>query len=268
MRRCRAHGATKSQDGYALLLVVFFAALLLITVTAARRNIITEDRREKEVEMIWRGKEYVRGIRLYYMKLHHLPTQLDDLYKPKTGIRFMRQPYKDPVNAADGTWRIIYAGPAGQIIGSLTQPTNPLISSANPVNGPSGPPLAPSSSSVGGAGNPFPTPTGSNSFSSSSLTPIDCQASSGSPANPLVTPPAATLPNTQASQSNTQSSQCQPTADSPSPNLGIAANAIIGVGSKINKRSIMWFKGEKDYLHFEFIWKVETADPATVVPNP
>lgn len=242
---------------------MFFVALLLVALAAVRPNLITQDRREKEVEMIWRGKQYVRGIRLYYQKFHHFPTQLDDLYKPKTGIRFMRQPYKDPVNAADGTWRLIYAGPAGQIIGSLAQPTNPLISGTNPANGPGGP-LSASSSSFAGPRNPLPTATGSNSLPSSSLTPTDCQASSNS-GNPLEPPVAGTL-------SNTQTLQCvntpQPAADPPAPNLALAQNAIIGVGSKINKRSIIWLKGEKNYLHFEFIWKAETANPATVVPNP
>jgi hypothetical protein len=264
MRRCRAHGAIKSQNGYALLFVMFFVALLLVALAIARPNLITQDRREKEVEMIWRGKQYVRGIRLYYQKFHHFPTQLDDLYRPKSGIRFMRQPYKDPVNAADGTWRIIYAGPAGQLIGSLTQPTNPVIPGASPINGQNAP-LSASSSSFAGARSSFPTPSASNSLSSPSLAPTDCSSTSSKSGNPLEPPGAASLPNTQTSQcSNTP----QPAADRPDPNLTLAQNAIIGVGSKINKRSIIWLKGEKDYLHFEFIWKVEIANPATVVPNP
>src|SRR5262249_35199400 len=31
----------------------------------------------------------------------------------------MRQAYKDPMNSKDGEWRLIYVGPAGQLIGSL-----------------------------------------------------------------------------------------------------------------------------------------------------
>jgi len=45
-------------------------------------------------------------------------------------------------------------------------------------------------------------------------------------------------------------------------------NAIIGVGSKVNKASIIWFEGAKDYKHFEFLWKAVTQDPLTVTPNP
>jgi len=43
-----------------------------------------------------------------------------DLTKPKLGsLRFMRQAYDDPMNKTDGSWRMIYVGPAGQLIGSL-----------------------------------------------------------------------------------------------------------------------------------------------------
>src|SRR5262249_31973322 len=62
----------------------------------------------------------VRGIKMYYRKTGKFPTSLEDLTKPKIGqIRFMRQVYKDPMNAKDGEWRLIYVGPAGQLIGSL-----------------------------------------------------------------------------------------------------------------------------------------------------
>src|SRR5260370_41545939 len=70
--------------------------------------------------MIWRGKQYVRGIKLFYRKNGRFPTSVDDLVKPKVGsLRFMRQAYKDPMNKEDGTWRMIYVGPAGQLIRHL-----------------------------------------------------------------------------------------------------------------------------------------------------
>src|SRR5260370_28137933 len=108
-----------SQQGYAILTVMFFLTLLVLSTIVVAPNVVTDVQRQKEEEMIWRGKQYVRGVRLYYTKLHRFPTQLEDLYKPKTGIRFIRQAYKDPVNTADGSWRLIYVGPSGQLIGSL-----------------------------------------------------------------------------------------------------------------------------------------------------
>lgn len=215
--------------------------------------------------MIWRGKQYVRGIRLYYQKLHHYPTQLDDLYKPKTGIRFMRQAYKDPMNTADGTWRIIYVGQLGQVSGSLTQPTNPLVGGTNPGSVLDGSLSASSSSSFSATKDPFSAPIGTSSLSSSSVAPAACQASSSNSTNSSETPAVPSLQNPQTPQC---SNSPQPGAAAPYANAATLQSAIIGVGSKINKNSIRLYGKEKNYLHFEFIWKLVTADPDTVVPNP
>jgi len=48
--------AYRSERGYALLMVVFFVTLLLISAIAVAPNILTEGKREKEKEMVWRGK--------------------------------------------------------------------------------------------------------------------------------------------------------------------------------------------------------------------
>src|SRR5467141_4379451 len=136
------------ERGYALLMIVFLVTLLLISVVAVAPNILTEGKREKEKEMVWRGKQYARGVKLYYRKMGRFPTSLDDLTKPKMGsLRFLRQPYKDPMNKEDGSWRFIYVGPAGQLIGSLKPPQQNILfpqtggvgTPANALNGPGTP---------------------------------------------------------------------------------------------------------------------------------
>src|SRR5229473_6829583 len=110
-RRAPKDGRKRSERGYALLVVIFLVTLLLISTTVVAPNILTEGRREKEKDMIWRGKQYTRGVKLYYRKIGRFPTSLDDLTKPKLGsLRFMRQAYKDPMNKEDGSWRLIYVG--------------------------------------------------------------------------------------------------------------------------------------------------------------
>jgi hypothetical protein len=124
-RNFRTAHPSSRQHGYALMMVIFFTALMLVTVMVAAPRILLEGKREKEKEMIWRGHQYVRGVKLYYRKMGRFPTSIDDLTKPKTGsLRFMRQAYKDPMNGEDGSWRLIYVGPAGQLIGSLKPPQN------------------------------------------------------------------------------------------------------------------------------------------------
>ena len=117
--RRRIRRAVK-QDGYAILLVAFMTTIMLLAAIVAAPSIRTERRREKEEEMIWRGKQYVHGIKLYYRKNGRFPTNIDDLTKPKNGsLRYLRQEYKDPMNKEDGSWRLLYVGPTGQLVGSL-----------------------------------------------------------------------------------------------------------------------------------------------------
>ncbi len=112
------------QRGYALMMVMFMAALMVLGAMTAELSIKTQGRREKEKELIWRGNQYDRAIRLYYKKKGRFPTSLDDLTKDEPGLpHFIRKAYKDPMNNEDGTWRLIYVAPNGQLIGSVMNTT-------------------------------------------------------------------------------------------------------------------------------------------------
>ena len=106
-------------SGYALLTIIFLCALMLIAVAAATPPILNQGRREKEAELVWRGEQYARAVRLYYRKNGRFPQNIEDLVDPKNGIRYLRQAYKDPMNREDGSWRFIYMVPNGQLIGSV-----------------------------------------------------------------------------------------------------------------------------------------------------
>jgi hypothetical protein len=236
MTRWKHRARARRRDaGYALLMVVFFSALVLITAVTLAPNVLTEGRREKEEEMVWRGKQYIRGIRLYYRKTGRFPQSLEDLAKPKIGLRFMRQAYKDPINAKDGSWRLIYVGPAGQLIGSLKQRTSNLqipTAGQSPGN-PQTPP-----GMVAAPGSSTPTPPGQG-------TP---PAGEGNPENPA--------------------QQAAPEMTGP-----IIGGNIIGVGSKIARRSIRIYDGGKTYREWEFIWDpskdtVTVGQPGTQIGTP
>jgi len=233
--RSRRTAVYRSERGYALLMVVFLVTLLLISAIAVAPNILTEGKREKEKEMVWRGKQYARGVKLYYRKMGRFPTSLDDLTKPKIGsLRFMRQAYKDPMNKENGEWRLIYVGAAGQLIGSLKPPQNLQLPQAtapgaiaNPTAGIGTPPQPGMNGLPGQTGTqPGGSPTGTNP-------PATSGTDSGTGQNdPMANPPAGSSSDTST----------------------IIGGNIIGVGSKINKRSIMVYEKAKNYRLFEFIW--------------
>ena len=171
-RNSTARRASRRQHGYALMMVVFFTALMLVAAMVAAPRILLEGKREKEKEMIWRGHQYVRGVKLYYRKMGHFPTSIDDLTKPKTGsLRFMRQAYKDPMNGEDGTWRLIYVGPAGQLIGSLKPPQTLQLPTGGPGLG-----TAASTMATNSAGQPG----GSSAFGGSSSSAFGSSSGFGS----------------------------------------------------------------------------------------
>jgi hypothetical protein len=243
------------QQGYALLMVMFIAALMLAAVMVANPNVLTQGKREKEEEMIWRGKQYVRGIKLYYRKLGRFPTSIDDLTKPKTGsLRFMRQAYKDPMNKEDGSWRLIYVGPSGQLIGSLKPPQTINIAGA----GGALPGTAASTLATPGALQPGATP--GQSLPGSQPGTSAANAWGSTPQNP----PA---PGDQADSSGNLPPSAQ--ADTPT----IIGGNIIGVGSKIVAPSIIIYDKAKNYRLFEFIWDpskdvVAVGQPGVQVGSP
>lgn len=233
-------------------MVIFFVALLAISVIVATPNLILHDRREKEKEMIWRGKQYVRGIRLYYQKTGHLPTRLEDLYQPKTGIRFMRQAYKDPMNTVDGSWRLIYSGSSEQIMGS-----------AEPQPTPSGEGV----STTRLMASPLSAPTYSAKNPLTLANPaIGSQGAMNNPGGSALSSTNESLSaGSQAMPSSSDAPATSSPLDSSSP---FPSRPIIGVASKIDRSSIMRLDGADNYLQFKFIWKVVTANPSTVTPNP
>jgi len=232
--------ARKKQGGYALLLVVFFTALLVVGTMSIGLRILTEGRRQKEQEMIWRGQQYTRGIKLYYRKLGRFPTSLDDLTKPKIGnVRFMRQAYKDPMNKEDGSWRLIYVGPAGQLIGSL----NPSLGN---VQMPAAAGQTPGNATTTAGGQSGALGFGSSATSGTS-TPANGQGTTGSTPGTTGTGTAAQGTSTTGTGTDPQA---VPMGDTPT----LVGGSIIGIGSKINQSSIIVFEKAHNYRLFEFIW--------------
>ena len=221
----------RSERGYALLVVIFLVTVLLLSTMVVVPNILTEGQREKEKEMIWRGNQYARGVKLHFRKTGRFPTSLEDLTKPKVGsLRFMRQAYKDPMNKEDGSWRFIYVGPMGQLIGSLKPPQNLQLPHVGGVGTPA--------NALNGPGTPAPPGA------------IGQQAPGGTQPGGT-NPPAATGTPVGTDQSDSGSNpQPIPTGDTSA----VIGGNIIGVGSKINKSSVIVYDKAKNYHLFEFIW--------------
>jgi len=214
-------------------MVVFLVATLSIATMAVAPNLLTQGRREKEQEMIWRGEQYQRAIRMYYTKFGRLPTKIEDLTKQTNGVRFLRQAYPDPMNKDDGSWRFIYMGPNGQLIGSL-RPAN-LLQTALTSQGMQGLSLL-----TGGSQSLTSPGAGSNQQQGAGA------GTAGQPGNSMTT-------------GNPLESQPQPLTGA------VLGGNIAGVGSKIKKPSLKVYLGADTYQQWEFIYNINWLQ--TVIPG-
>jgi type II secretory pathway pseudopilin PulG len=231
----------RREAGYTLLMVVFLVATMSIAAMAVAPNLLTQGRREKEAEMIWRGQQYQRAILLYYTKFGKYPTKIEDLTKQTNGVRFLRQAYTDPMNKDDGSWRFIYMGPNGMLIGSL-RPTN-LLQTALSSQGVQGLSL------LTGGGMQSPAAPGATSSQ---------QQTTGMTATTGMTGIGQ--------QSSTTATTGNPLQSQPQPLMGaVLGGNIAGVGSKIKKSSLKVYLGGDTYEQWEFI--ANTTGQQTVIPG-
>lgn len=248
------------QGGFALILAIFLVAFFIIMAAVVAPNIVTQGRRERETETIWRGQQYVRGIRLYFQKTGHYPPTIEDLTKNINGIYVMRKAYTDPMNRTDGAWRPIYVTPSGALVGSLRYTSLQQMAflerggvagsgpqtglPGNQPGGAQGTIGNPPNPSPGPAPNPPTNPAGPQNNSSTSQQET-AQGSTGQAQSPPV--PAQPQQDTSA----TSSDEPQPLEPGSGPVIGAS---LIGVGGTVNMPSVKFYKGGKKYKQWEFIY--------------
>jgi hypothetical protein len=258
-----ARRARREDSGYALLMVIFMVASMLLLAAVAAPRVLTEGRREKEAEMVWRGKQYTRAVRLYYQKNGRYPQTLEDLSKPNaTGAHYLRKSYKDPTNAVDGSWRLIYVAPSGQLIGSVNyfslQDMAAKLGLGIPAGGSSSPLLAQLANVIGAA--PSGVAAGQQGTQAAPGGAPQSGQPGQAPAPGQLAQPAQ--PGQDSSQSSgfgsgfgqpAQPGQLQP-VDGP-----VLGGSIIGVGGKVKKDSLEIYQGANTYAKWEFIWNPLTT---------
>jgi len=233
--------ARRTERGYALLLVSFVGALMLMAAMTAAPGILINGRREREKEMIWRGNQYVRGIKMYYRKNGKFPTSLEDLTKPQVAnLHFMRQTYKDPMNTEDGSWRLIYVGPNGQLIGSLKPQPNLAVPGGN-IGTPAG--------NMNGSGS-----INSPGLGGQSTAMPGAGTQSGTFGSTFGTTSGTTNGNAGAGTTSELGADGLPIGSQPTDTPTIMGGNIIGIGSKVKGKSVIVYEKATNYLLYEFYW--------------
>ncbi len=214
------------ESGYAYLMALFMVLMVIVGSIVVLTNAATQGQRQRENEMMWRGNQYVRAIKLYYRKTGHYPQNLDDLQKGVANVHFLRQAYKDPMNKnEDGKWRFIYTNATGQIIGSVRYATMQQMAFLD-LNGGVIPGAATDSSQDSNV-TPVPQPDQGTSSSTG-----DCPPALGEngAANPAPGSGIGTTSSLNANQSQSSSPQPSSAQAVCPPNQGQTSNPQQGSG--------------------------------------
>ena len=169
-----------AQSGFTLVGVVVLIAILTILIAAVGPSVATIMQRDKEIELIFRGKQYARAIVAFQKRFGRLPNELKELYENRPHT--LRHLWREPICDCDD-WQVIIAGtPEAVPMGQAQPPGSGLGRTPGPRRTPGSgnqPPttyggmFAPTPAPDEGAfPPPPPTPTPRSIFDSSMGKPI------------------------------------------------------------------------------------------------
>ena len=69
------------EAGYTLVIFVMVIAVMAIMIAVAVQTVSFQMQREREAELIFRGQQYVEGIRLYKQKYGRYPMRLKEIWE-------------------------------------------------------------------------------------------------------------------------------------------------------------------------------------------
>jgi len=232
----------ENEQGFMLvgLIVAIFIILLLLGVAAPK--VARDLRREREVEAIHRGNQYVRAVQLYYRKFQHYPGSIEQLEKTNN-VRFLRQRYADPMTGK-ADWRLIKVGEAKTTVkGFFGQPLAGIAPGLGTAAGMASPGIGGTPGSTGTSNPTFGGPSTGGPGSGSS--PIG--GASGSS-----TPGAAV--GTDASGAGGATGSTGGIASQSATSFSGGGAPFVGVGSSKSGESITVLNEQPSYQTWEFIY--------------
>jgi type II secretory pathway pseudopilin PulG len=101
----------RGESGYVLLAVMLTLTLMLIALSIEAPRIVQQIKREKEEELVHRGRDYATAVKRFVHKNGgQYPTSVEQL-ENTNHIRFLRKKYKDPMTG-EPDWKMVHVGEA------------------------------------------------------------------------------------------------------------------------------------------------------------
>jgi type II secretory pathway pseudopilin PulG len=270
----RIRGERHGERGYVMLLLLLMVAVMIIGLAVIVPSIAFDIKRDREEEMVHRGVQYSRAIRLYYKKFGRYPAKIEDLENTNQ-IRFLRKRYKDPITRKD--FKLLHYGEAKMSLNALGGAAIPGASTLGAngalVN-------AASSSTFGSNNNAFGSNSGfgSNSafggnsgFGASSNSAFGQSAQTSSN---QTTTGATGSDNSQTTTSASAGGTDQTAAGNTTGNSGDKLSSttfggapIVGVASLSKDPTIRVFDNKKKYNEWQFVYD-PTFDRGFLITTP
>jgi len=107
MGRSTRTGSGAADRGYTMVAVVIFIAILTIVIAAVGPSVSMIMKRDREEELLFRGKQYARSIVLFQRRYGRYPTSLKEMLanRPHT----LRRLWKDPMCDCND-WKLLIQG--------------------------------------------------------------------------------------------------------------------------------------------------------------
>jgi type II secretory pathway pseudopilin PulG len=111
MSHMKSRRARSKESGYVLLAVMLTLTLMLIALSVEAPRIAQQIKRDKEEEMIHRGKDYATAVKRFVHKNGgRYPASIEQL-ENTNHIRFLRKKYVDPMTG-ESDWKMVHVGEA------------------------------------------------------------------------------------------------------------------------------------------------------------
>ncbi len=249
---------SRGERGYTLVAIMIFITLLAIAILAVSPSISMMMRRDREKELIFRGKQYAQAILNFQKRQGRFPLNLKELMSTKP--RSARKLFKEPMCNCDD-WGLIRVG----------QPWPPPQTTNNPAGDSFK--LFPSTGS-GSTGTGTAGPPG-NSGGEGATLPGQTRPGSPVPGTYTTPPPGGSSGNPGPGSDNSSGNPGFGGDSSGGLDLGgsnqTTSNApIIGVYSKLHKKGLQTFHGQEYYDQWGFIAGANNDPdlPGQMVTNP
>ena len=257
-RRCRPLHAMHGEEGYLLVGVIFLMALLILSLSIAIPRVRQDIQRQRDIETMHRGKQYIRAIQLYYRKFGAYPPNIDALIKTNE-IRFLRKRYKDPITGKDD-WKPIMFGQnkTPTAMGYFGEPL--ATGSTLAGTGPSGGNGLTGGSTLGNSGSLFNSGSSDSSGSTSTTTPT---TGTGTGTN---SSDGSSNGTSTTSTTGTSSGSDDSSAFGSTNGKTFGGAGIIGFEPASPKQSILLYKKKNHYNEWEFTYDPQ-QDRQTISSN-